>query len=150
VFSDVIDVITAIGALATAVAVVVGVIQLRVANSELTLSKEVNQAQFEDGLTREYRAVVQRLPVAAFFTGEMVDLDDPDTLRAFYAYFDLSNKQLWLVLNDRINEETATHWKGGIEANLELRSFAAAWAKISELVSEDSFGTLRKFAPPAT
>ena len=139
-----------IGALATAVAVVVGVVQLILANSQLALSKEVAQATYEDGLTREYRAVAQRLPVEAFFLGVTVDLDDRDTLRAFYAYFDLSNKQLWLVENDHITGETAEHWKGGIEANLELPSFHAAWGRIAARVSEDSFGTLRKFAPPGS
>jgi len=140
VFDETVGVITAIGAVATAVAVVVGVRQLR-------LSKQLAQTAFEDELAREYRTIVGNLPVEAFYVGARLEMNE-STWRTFYAYVDLSNKQLWLAKQNRIGPTTAEHWEEAIRANLELPAFRSAWAEIAQHVQAGSFETLREVVPP--
>jgi hypothetical protein len=137
VFDETIAVITAVGAIATAVAVGVGVYQLR-------LAKQLAQAAFEDELTREYRAVVAKLPVEAFYSDPDSELTPtPEDSRSFLAYVNLSNQQLWLAKQGRIGEETARHWRQAIRANLGLPAFRHAWDEIADSVPKVFFGTLR-------
>lgn len=55
--------------LATSIVTAIGVI---VAARQLTLSKRQTRTQFEDDLAREYRALVERMPVKALF-GEVLE-----------------------------------------------------------------------------
>ena len=133
-------VITAIGAIATAIAVGVGVYQLRVA-------KGLAQAAFEDELTQEYRSVVAALPVAAFYVDSTLTPTE-DARQSFLTYVNLSNHQLWLADHGRISNATAAHWKQAITDNLELPAFRSAWDEIAASVPEGFFGTLRDEVPP--
>jgi len=140
VFDEIVAVITALGAAATAVAVGIGVYQLR-------LAKRLAQAAFEDELTGEYRSAVASLPIAAFYVESTLTPGEEDW-RSFFTYINLSNQQLWLAEQGRINPQTAAHWKQAIHDNLELPAFQMAWAKIAGSVPEGFFGTLRSEVPP--
>jgi hypothetical protein len=140
VFDETIAVITAIGAIATAVAVVVGVNQLRVA-------KQLAQTAFEDELTSEYRSVVASLPVEAFYRDASLTPGDADW-QSFLKYVNLSNHQLWLAKQERIGRRTAAHWEQAIKDNLQLPAFRLAWSEIAHSVPKDFFQTLRDVVPP--
>jgi hypothetical protein len=142
-FDETVAVLSAVGALATAVAVFVAVWQLRTA-------KEHARTNFEDDLSREYRTIVGELPAEAFYVKGDAFTVGESTRRAFYRYADLSNEQLFLARVGRVNPATAEQWKDGIRGNLErLPAFGAAWAEIAARVPEDFFEDLRKLVPPA-
>lgn len=140
-FDEAVAVVTALGAIATAIAVFVGVLQLRTA-------KDQARTAFEDDLTREYRAIVGDLPAEAFYIeGELTP--DEQTRRAFYRYLDLSNEQLFLARLGRVNPATVDQWKDGVCGNLtRLPAFRAAWAEIAARVPDDFFEDLKDAVPP--
>jgi hypothetical protein len=142
VFDKTVAALTALGALATAVAVLVAVWQLR-------LAKEQARTAFEDDLSREYRAIVGDLPPQAFYTkGAELEADDK-TLGAFYRYVDLSNEQLFLARLGRVNPKTVEQWQDGIRGNLrKLPAFRSAWAEVAARVPDDFFEDLRDLVPP--
>jgi hypothetical protein len=118
---------TDIVGLATSIVTAIGVI---VAARQLTLSKRQTRTQFEDDLAREYRALVERIPVKALF-GEVLDQTEyEENLHLFYRYIDLSNEQVFLRQKERLSSDTWENWVEGIKANLSLPAFAMAWGEI--------------------
>lgn len=141
VFDEIVAVVTAVGAAATAIAVFVGVLQLRTA-------KEQARTAFEDDLSREYRTIVGELPAEAFYVDGKLPPSEM-TRRAFYRYVDLSNEQLFLARVGRVSAATEAQWKDGIRGNLErLPAFSAAWREITAHVPRDFFEDLRELVPP--
>ena len=136
--------ITAFGTFFTAVAVGVGVLQLKTTENELELIQKQARTSFEDDLSREYRSIVATLPAEAFYRGGIKKLDD-QTRRAFFRYFDLSNEQLFLAKLGRISSETQEQWEDGILGNLRLPAFANAWTELLEHLPDDFFDDLRAF-----
>src|SRR5215213_9787301 len=127
-FDETVAVLSAVGALATAVAVFVAVWQLRTA-------KEHARTNFEDDLSREYRTIVGELPAEAFYANGNAFTPDDSARRAFYRYADLSNEQLFLARVGRVSPATVEQWQDGIRGNLEeLPAFRAAWAEIADCV----------------
>lgn len=140
-FDEAIAVITALGSAATAGAVVIAVKQLQVV-------KELAQTNFEDDLSREYRAIVGELPAAAFYTVSDIVRDDKAS-RTFYRYFDLSNEQLFLCRLGRVRANTAEQWKDGMRENIErLPAFQQAWVDIAARAPVGVFEDLRALIPP--
>ncbi len=140
-FDETVAVVTAVGALATAIAVFIAVLQLRTA-------KEQARTAFEDDLTREYRAIVAELPAEAFYVkGKLTPGEQ--TWRGFYRYLDLSNEQLFLARLGRVSPATVVQWKDGICGNLtRLPAFRAAWSEIAARVPNDFFEDLKDVVPP--
>jgi hypothetical protein len=106
VFDETVALISAAGAVATAIAVLIGVLQLRTA-------KEQARTSFEDDLSREYRSIAGDLPAEAFYVDSTWTPDEA-TRRAFYRYVDLSNEQLLLARVGRVSTATEEQWKDGI------------------------------------
>jgi hypothetical protein len=142
VFRDAAAVVTAVGALATAVAVFIAFLELRAA-------KGYSRTSFEDDLSREYRSIIGQLPAEAFYIKGDAFAPGESVRRAFYRYVDLSNEQLFLASHDRVSAETIDQWKDGIRGNLEhLPAFRAAWAEIAANVPHDFFEDLKELVPP--
>jgi hypothetical protein len=137
--------VAAFGSLLTAGAVAVGVRQLHMTQQEVEFEKEHAQTAFEDDLSREYRAIIAELPVEAFHADAAPTLTEA-TRRSFYRYFDLSNEQLFHVRKERISGATADQWLDGIEGNLSLPGFAAAWCDLRPHLADAFFEDLRPVA----
>lgn len=113
--------------LVTSIVTAIGVI---VAARQLTLSKRQSRTQFEDDLSREYRALVERIPVKALL-GESLEREEyENNLHLFYRYIDLSNEQVFLRQMERIGLDTWVNWLAGIKSNMDLPAFAKAWDEI--------------------
>lgn len=127
--------ISAVGSVATAVAVAIAVWQLAEGRKQA-------RTQFEDSLSREYRDLAQRIPVKALL-GE--PLDESEYAKAhdeLYRYIDLSNEQVFLRQNNRVSVETWKNWASGMRANLALPAFDKAWLEVKER-APGSFQELR-------
>lgn len=135
----VVEILTLVASLATAVGVII-------AARQLGLSKEQARIQFEDGLNAQYREIVQHLPVEAMLGEPLAADSSKSALPYFYHYFDLCNEQAFLRRLGRISPSTWDNWKEGIEQNCSRPAFAAAWAEISRRAPE-SFDDLREQVP---
>ena len=129
------DWISAVGSLATAIAVAIAVWQLSVGRQQA-------RTAFEDSLSREYRTLAQRIPVKAL-------LGEPLSAEAYakahddlYCYFDLSNEQVFLRQQDRVSRATWHNWSSGMRVNFALPAFADVWSEIKER-APDTFQELR-------
>lgn len=98
---------------------------------------------FEDSLSTEYRRITDRLPTEALL-GERLS---PEIQKAhfhdFYAYFDLTNNQVFLRQIRRISKKTWDFWADGVQTNLARPAFAESWAEISRRAGSD-FSELRR------
>src|SRR5690348_11103683 len=79
---------------------------------QLSLNRRQTRANFEDDLSREYRAISATLPADAFFR----DADRSAALtaeqsNAMFRYFDLSNEQLRFCQQGRVSRQTERAWK---------------------------------------
>jgi hypothetical protein len=142
VFDEIVSIATALGALGTGLAILIGV-------RELKQAEEQARTTFEDDLCREYRSILAELPAESFFTDGAVP-HDQRTLRVYYRYVDLCNEQLSLGRCGRIRESTLEEWCEGIQGNLgKLPAFRDAWAEIAGRVPDDFFKELKVRVPPA-
>ncbi len=137
---QILDILSALSGLATAIGVGVAAFQLR-------MSKRQSITSFEDSLTAQYREVLAKIPLAALL-GQRLSPDEHAThLQYFYRYFDLCNEQIFLRNNQRVSNETWEFWKEGILSNIQRPAFVEAWAEISSKAKDD-FDELRKLSPP--
>jgi hypothetical protein len=93
-------------------------------------AKRHSIVQFEDSLTREFRAIIGRLPVGALLGEDVATTIVEDHLRTFYLYFDLTNEQVFLRHRERVSEATWRTWQHGIHELMKLPAFAKAWKEI--------------------
>jgi len=142
VFDDVVAILTALGTVVTAVAVAVGVQQLRLAEQESRRLRKGAQTSFEDDLSREYRALIDDMPAEVFYADTAPD-DITAHRRSFYRYFDLSNEQLFLAGKQRVSPATTEQWEDGIAANLALPAFQKAWEDLLPHLEKGTFEDLR-------
>jgi hypothetical protein len=126
----------AVGAVATAIGVFFAYKQLR-------LTRRQQQTDFEDGLTRQFRAVIAELPIGALLGEALPDEPDRGYLMAFYRYIDLTNEQIFLRRQNRVSKETWKTWCDGIRAFLSRPAIERAWLQIEAAVP-DSFHELRR------
>ena len=127
---------TAVGSIATALAVFVAACQVY----RGTLQARTN---FEDEFSREYRELARCIPLKAHL-GEILSPEESEqVLQRFYQYIDLTNEQIFLRMNGRISRATWLNWQEGIKSNLERPAFAQAWALIKNGAT-GSFTELRK------
>lgn len=125
--------------LVTSIVTAVGVI---VAGRQLALSKQQSRIQFEDGLAREYRELIQKIPVKALLGENLSEDEHQEFLHLFYHYIDLSNEQLFLRQKGRVGFDTWDNWQDGIKSNMSLPAFSNAWEEIKSK-SPNRFRELR-------
>lgn len=95
------------------------------------------RTQFEDTFSREYRDLVQTIPVKALL-GEPLDEEEySEAYDELYRYIDLSNSQVFLRQKNRVSKATWTLWADGIKSNLNRPAFRRAWAEIKERAPAD-------------
>lgn len=132
------DLITAIASTATAIGVLIAVVQLWHA-------EKLAAAEFEDEIRREYRQLCGELPVKVFLGDELSDDELENCLGEFHRYFHLSNSQLFLREQGRISAATWKMWATGIAGNFELPAFRQAWNLINSRASAHRLGRLERF-----
>jgi len=134
------DVLSEIASVATALAVIV-------ATWQLVLSRQQAVTNFEDSLNKEYRDISAILPVEALLGETLTDEEFSKNLDKFYRYFDLCNQQIYLNQRRRISKKTWKFWREGIESNLSRPAFEKTWAEVAYR-SNGSFSELRGLFPP--
>jgi len=117
-------------------------IGVAVAAWQIWLSRRQAVTDFEDGLNREYRTLLEQIPLDALLGGELSDDEHNDALPAFFRYIDLSNEQVFLRMCGRVSKYTWQSWREGIRNNLNKPSFSRAWREIKDR-APDSFSELR-------
>jgi hypothetical protein len=101
-----------------------------------------NKTRFEDDLMREYRDLINKIPVKALLGKELTDDEFSAAYSAHYHYLDLTNEEVFLRQKNRITRETWEYWCDGIKSNLSRPSFKKAWDQIRATVPE--FTELRR------
>lgn len=125
-----------LAAAATAIGVVVVAFQFRQAKIQA-------QTAFEDDYTRQYRDIIQRIPVRALLN-EPLDIDAFEkALNEIYNYFDLTNEQIFLRKERRVTTATWVNWCDGIASNMALPAFGRAWVLVEDQ-APDYFEELRR------
>jgi hypothetical protein len=132
---------SAVGSIATALAVLVAAWQVR----RGTAQARVN---FEDELSREYRELARNIPVVAHLGEELGPEDFEGAFPRLYQYFDLTNEQIFLRMNGRISKATWLNWRDGIQSNFSRPAFAQGWTRVKKS-STATFSELRKLEASA-
>jgi hypothetical protein len=142
-YSEVIQLIQVLASVATVFLVILTWQQIR-------LVRKQAMTTFEDGLSAQYRRLMENIPTEIWLSAELTALDNSrkEACRdAIYRYLDLSNEQAFLHCKKRVTDDTWTQWKEGIEGNLQLPAFRAVWADVARSCP-NSFKELRKLSPP--
>lgn len=134
------NILSALANVATAIAVIVAAWQL-------FLSQKQSVTTFEDSLAKEYRDIAATLPVEALLGELLSDVEHTDKFDEFYRYFDLCNQQVFLRQSGRVSDKTWKFWKDGIGSNLDRPAFARAWSDVAARCNGDFF-ELRAIFPP--
>ena len=114
------DLITAIASSATAIGVIIAVVQLWHA-------EKLAKSEFEDQFRRDYRDICKDIPVRAFLGHELSAANLESALNTFHQYFHLCNSQIFLRSQAKISDSTWQMWSSGIQANMNLVAFEQAW-----------------------
>lgn len=137
---SVLEILSALSSIATAIGVAVAAYQLLIARRQATTT-------FEDVLSNQYRQAIAQIPVEALF-GEPLKKDAQiGLLPHFYRYFDLCNEQAFLFSLGRVSRKTWKNWEEGIRGNMARPAFKAAWNEVSFRAIGD-FDALRRLCPP--
>lgn len=127
---------TAVGSIATALAVFLAAWQLRRGTSQA-------RTNFEDDLSHEYRELARGIPVKAHLGEELTEEEFAQAFPSLHRYLDLTNEQIFLRMNGRISRTTWLNWREGIESNLRRPAFTQAWSHVKKGTTE-GFGELRR------
>ena len=130
------EIVQTVASIATAIGVAIAAWQLM-------LTKQQEQAQFEDGLNAQYRTIASTMPLDALLGRTLTDDNIREQLRAFYNYFDLSNEQAFLFNRRRLRKATWKNWKEGIEENMQRPAIRRAW-QLLEPDLDGSFTDLKR------
>ena len=114
------DVRTAAAGVA-AVAAVCAAGGVGVAARALRFTRKQAVTTFEDSLDREYREIVRTLPAEVFFRDRANAPLNREQKQAMMRYFDLSNEQLRMIRDGRIEASTGVSWEEGIRDVMELK-----------------------------
>lgn len=136
-----VELITAIGSVATGLGVTVAAWQLY-------LSHKLSVTNFEDSFAKEYRALAAGLPTKALLGKPLYNKEYVEHFDELYHYFDLCNEQAFLHKIGRISPQTWRFWKDGIASNIQRPAFARAWSEIASQANGD-FSELKALFPPA-
>jgi hypothetical protein len=132
------DIVNAAASVATAVGVLIAIVQL-------WYGRRLAITQFEDQLADQYRQLIRQIPVQALLGRPLSDADHAAALGTFLHYFDLSNDQAFLHRQGRVTKQAWEQWQDGILDHLRRPAFQRAWQEISEAMP-DSFEDLRTLA----
>jgi len=119
----ILDIITALASTATAVGVIIAVVQL-------WHFEKLAKTEFEDQFRRDYRDLCSAMPVKVFLGHKLDDAELDSYLNQFHQYFHLCNSQIFLRSQSKISKLTWEMWSRGIQANFELVAFNQAWEYI--------------------
>jgi len=97
---------------------------------QLRLTRKIAQLQFEDGLSKEYRDLANRIPTKALLGHSLSDEEYEKSFDEIFRYMDLSNEQINLRSRKRISLSVWNEWLAGIAANLQMPTFSKAWDEI--------------------
>ena len=87
---------------------------------------------FEDQFTKEYRRIMQGIPVAALLGDNLSEGQYQEVREYVFNYIDLSNDQLFHRMVGRVSKRTWNFWQDGLKANLSKPVFARVWSEIKE------------------
>ena len=132
---DWLSLVNALASIATAIAVFMAWWQIR-------LAKQLAKTQFEDDLSRQFREIIQKIPVDALLGKELDEESYRESRDDFFRYIDLCNEQVFLRMNDRVSDATWKLWSDGIRAFLNRPAFKRAWLEFTK-ESPDIFRELR-------
>lgn len=132
---DWIQVLTLLASLATTIGVFFAWYQIK-------KTSDLHRIQFEDSLAREYRDLVQQIPVKALLNEKLNSQEFEDAKPFLFHYINLTNDQIFLRSKGRIGIDTWKDWQGGIESNMRLPAFKKMWKEVQE--KTNSFDELRK------
>ena len=124
------DRVSSVTEVGTAIAAIVAAIGVLFAYRQLCISKKIAQAQFEDGLAKEYRELTSGIPTKALLGEDLSESEYQDSFDELFRYVDLTNEQVSLRQRGRISEEVWWFWLSGIQSNLRLPAFHRAWTDI--------------------
>lgn len=102
-------------------------------------AKQQSVTSFEDDFTRQYREIIQRIPIKALLNEDLGEDDFETALNNIYNYIDLTNEQIFLRRQGRIRSKTWENWRDGMKANLALPAFKRAWEMIKEKTPDNFF-----------
>ena len=85
---------------------------------QLYQNRIIEKKRFEEGIEKEYREIVGKIPYDVFI-GKDCTLTD-DLKNSLYRYIDLTNSQIDLRNNKAISDETWKDWVQGIVSNFHL------------------------------
>jgi len=134
----VLDLITAIASTATAIGVIIAVIQLWHA-------EKLAKSEFEDQFRRDYREICKELPVKAFLEQRLSPEELDSSLGVFHQYFHLCNSQIFLRSQGKISDPTWKMWASGIHANMDFEAFIQAWEYVHIEATKHRLEYLAKF-----
>lgn len=126
----------------TAVATAFSTVGIGLAYSQLRMSQKIAQLQFEDGMAKEYRDLVNRLPTKALLGATLSEDEYQNAFDDLFHYIDLSNEQVFLRQQGRVGQKMWDNWSDGIKHNLSLHAFKRAWRQIKD--ESDSFQEIRR------
>lgn len=155
-WKTVLEIVSAIAAIATALSAIATFITVFIARKQLQaaieqkeisieqtkISIEQSRTQFEDSLAKEYRDLIQRLPLEALLKKKLSDEEYNKAKPVLFHYINLTNDQIFLRSKGRISLEVWNDWQGGIKYNLSLPTFKKFWEEINPKI--ESFKELRK------
>lgn len=133
---DWLGLISALASVATAIGVFM-------AGWQIQLAKRLATTQFEDDLTKQFREIIQKIPIEALLGEELSEEKYSAARDDFYRYIDLSNEQVFLRRNGRVSKATWRLWCDGINAFLQRPAFNRAWRDF-KLKSPGVFVELRR------
>lgn len=99
---------------------------------QLHKTGEIARLQFEDGLAKEYRELIGRIPTKAMLGEGLSPTEFAAAFDELFRYIDLSNEQVMLRKNERISVEVWSNWRDGIRSNFELPAFQKAWQTLQQ------------------
>jgi len=141
--SEGLHLIQALASIATVVYVVLTWQQVKLFRNQATTA-------FEDGLTTQYRRIMEDIPIDIWLGAELKTLPKETQERcrdAIYRYIDLSNEQSFLHSKRRVTDEVWFEWRSGIKGNMELPAFKEVWSEVSQSF-RDNFNELRSVSKP--
>lgn len=136
------DWVSSVAAVVTAIAAMVAAVGVLFAYRQLCTSKKIAQAQFEDGLAKEYRELTSHIPTKALLGEDLSESEYQNSFDELFRYVDLTNEQVSLRQRGRISEDVWWFWLSGIQSNLRLPAFHRAWTEIKG--TSKSFEELRR------
>lgn len=111
--------------LATIAAVCAAVYQLRQARRSL-------RDNFERTFVDRYERIIKDVNLEVMLRGQRPDLSDPETERAFYDYFTLTEEELYFRAHQRVSTSTWRDWWYGIRLHLQNEAFMEAFEHLHQ------------------